>query len=83
MKSVIVHWVEMRTLEVPDECPTDKTEEFEKWLFTHADNHPFCEDPYKVDDCGSLAMRGDTRDFEIVEVTQMLEPEYNEDKSER
>jgi hypothetical protein len=32
MKRIIVHWVEMRTLEVPDDCP-ETIDEFEEWMW--------------------------------------------------
>ncbi len=80
MKSVIVHWVEMRTLEVPDECPTDNVDEFEQYLFDRDQN-----DPYAVKSGDTFAVKANTRDFELVEVTQMSEDKcgVREDKYER
>jgi hypothetical protein len=37
MKRLLVHWVEMRTLEVPDDAP-ETTDEFEEWLWDNGYN---------------------------------------------
>lgn len=63
MKKVLVHWVEMVTLEVPDECPTDNSDDFERWLYDHDKSSL---DIYKYG--ANFVTKADTRDFEIVEV---------------
>ena len=88
MKKVIVHWVEMRTLEVPDECPTDDlttigNDDFEKWLFDHTTGN-INIDPYCLEE---FAVKSSTRDFEIVDVEAIV-PENEkvgggEDKHQR
>lgn len=60
MKRVLVHWVEVRTYEVPDECPTDDTEEFYQWIDENTESN--------VDD---YAISKDSRDLEIVDVEQL------------
>jgi hypothetical protein len=55
MKRLLVHWVEMRTLEVPDNAP-ERTDEFIEWMVVNR-----C-------DRESLAVKADERDFEIVDV---------------
>jgi hypothetical protein len=55
MKRLLVHWVEMRTLEVPDDAP-ERTDEFIEWMVVNR-----C-------DRESLAVKADERDFEIVDV---------------
>ena len=67
MKKVTVHWVEMRTLEVPDECPTDDVDKFEKWLY----DHPMSDYnyPYHITE---YAVKLETRDFEIVDVEAIV-----------
>jgi hypothetical protein len=55
MKRLIVHWVEMRTLEVPDDCP-EKTDEFIEWMVINGHDRE------------ELAVKADERDFEIVDV---------------
>lgn len=72
MKRVLVHWMEVRTLEVPDECPTDDESKFEQWLFDHAKNSPYTDDPYKANDQHTFVTKSDTRDFEIVDVTAIV-----------
>ena len=71
MKKVLVHWVETRTLEVPDECPTDNMDKFEKWLY---DRQIFFlnKDPYSIDDKDSLTVGSERRDFEIVDVEAIV-----------
>ena len=69
MKKVTVHWVEMRTLEVPDECPTDDVDEFNKWMYDRFPLDPF--DPMQIK---NLVVKGDSRDFEIVDV-EVIVPE--------
>ncbi len=67
MKKVIVHCVEVRTLEVPDECPTDDVDEFEKWVYNNIlsmHSHPY-ENP-------KIAVKIETRDFEIVDVEAIV-----------
>lgn len=71
MKKVIVHWVEIRTLEVPDECPTDDVDKFEKWMYTHSPT----SEPYKMFSITepirgkiNFVVKSETRDFEIVSV---------------
>ena len=55
MKRLIVHWVEMRTLEVPDDAP-ETTNEFEEWLW---------ENGYERE---QFVVKADQRDFEVVDV---------------
>ena len=83
-KRVSVHWVEMRTLEVPDECPTDKVEDFERWVYDSASNNPYTSDPYDCDE-KNFVIKSGTRDFEIVDVTPMEEARvgYGEDEHQR
>jgi len=64
MKRVLVHWIEVRTLEVPDQCPTGKVDDFERWLYDHAKN-----DPYAMNGSDMFTVKSSTRDFEIVDVT--------------
>ncbi len=64
MKRVIVHWVEMRTLEVPDECPTDNVDEFEKWIYNNGLG--IHSNPYEK---SGFAIKLDTRNLEIVDVS--------------
>ena len=47
MKRVTVQWVERRTLEVPDDTPTNSIDELHKHL--HTDITPFC---VQMDTCG-------------------------------
>jgi hypothetical protein len=58
MKRLLVHWVEMRTLEVPDNAP-ERTDEFIEWMVVNR-----C-------DRESLAVKADERDFEIVDVPDL------------
>ena len=69
MKKVIVHWVEMRTLEVPDECPTDDVDKFEEFMYNKC-----MEDPYNVNDENSFTVESERKDFEIVDV-EVIVPE--------
>ena len=55
MKHLIVHWVEMRTLEVPDDAP-ESTDAFERWLW---------ENGYTRE---TFVVKADQRDFEVVDV---------------
>ena len=71
MKKVLVHWVEMRTLEVLDECPTDDVNEFEKHLYDRQQMF-FNKDPYSIDDKNSFTVKSETRDFEIVDVEAIV-----------
>ncbi len=74
MKKVIVHWVEMRTLEVPDECPTDDQYAFDEWLNNDCTNNPYCGDPYEYDD-KNYVVETNVRDFEIVDVEAIVPEE--------
>ena len=56
MKHLIVHWIEMRTLEVPDDAP-ETTDEFEEWL---------CVNGYNRE---QFVVKADQRDFEVVDVS--------------
>ena len=69
MKKVTVHWVEMRTLKVPDECPTDDSDEFEKWIYNYSFKDPKRNDPYLYE---GFAVKIETRDFEIVDVEAIV-----------
>jgi len=53
MKKVIVHWVEMQTLIVPDECPTDDAYEMDEWLGANREKY---------------VEKNASRDYEIVDV---------------
>ena len=55
MKRLIVHWVEMRTLEVPDDAP-ESTDAFEEWLWENSYNRE------------QFVVKADQRDFEVVDV---------------
>ena len=55
MKRLIVHWIEMRTLEVPGDCP-ETTDEFEEWLWQNGHTRE------------EFVVNADQRDFEIVDV---------------
>jgi hypothetical protein len=55
MKRLLVHWVEMRTLEVPDNAP-ETTDEFEEWLWDNGYNRE------------QFVVKADQRDFELVDV---------------
>ena len=56
MKHLIVHWVEMRTLEVPDDAP-ESTHEFEEWLWDNGYNRE------------QFVVKADQRDYEVVGVS--------------
>lgn len=56
MKQVIYHWVEMRTLEVPDEAPTDDIYQLFDWID---------EQGKEIED---YTVSSNTRDCEIVNV---------------
>jgi len=64
-KRVVVHWVEMRTYEVPDDAPTNTYEEFRHWLSQKDDSGMYRDDSYMTDE--------DTRDAEIVEVERLID----------
>lgn len=55
MKRMIVHWVEMRTLDVADDAP-ETTNEFIEWMAKNGHDRE------------SLAVNADERDFEVVDV---------------
>ena len=55
MKRVLLHWVEIRTLEVPDDFPTDDVSE----LFEY------------VDSMEKYTVKTDSRDLEIVDVEEI------------
>ena len=59
MKKILVHWVEMRTYELPDEAPTDNEDELFKWIFQH---------PKAKGDLEYFTISADTRDWEIVDI---------------
>lgn len=61
MKQVIYHWVEMRTLEVPDEAPTDDIYKLQDWIYKQGKS---------VDDYTASSK---TRDCEIVDVQEIQE----------
>lgn len=60
MKRVLVHWVEMRTYEVPDDCPTDDTDEFDEWIGQNTGG-----------DTDTFVAKRDSRDYEIVYVEEL------------
>lgn len=64
MKKVLVRWVEMVTLEVPNECPTENVTEFEQWIYDH--DKSLGHEPYSKN--GTFTTEVATRDFEIVNV---------------
>lgn len=71
MKQVVYHWVEMRTLEVPDEAPTDDICRLLDWVDLQTKNNNKTIDDFIV--------KSDTRDFEIVDVQELIdEEEQNE-----
>lgn len=83
MKRVTYHWVEMRMVDVPDECPTDSVQSMKDWVvFTNIETieslgiynqgitatiWPGEHDKYVI--------KKESRDMEIVEVQHMEEPE--------
>lgn len=74
MKKVLTHWVSASTFEVPDECPTDNTDDFERWIIDHDFGK---EDPFLAK--GNFVSDFETRDFEIVSV-ENIEEETEEQK---
>lgn len=57
MKTVNVHWVEMRTYFFPDDAPTDD----ETALSDYVDRHPIAKGDWEY-----FCVRRDMRDWEIV-----------------
>jgi len=57
MKTIIVHWVEMRKYELPEEAPTEKEEDLFNWINQH---------PEAKGDIEFFTVSADTRDWEIV-----------------
>ena len=60
MKRIIVHWVEMETLEVPDECPTKSECKIWEWI----DNNGGTE---------NFSIKRSSRDFQIVDIEEVKE----------
>ena len=60
MKQVLLHWVEMRTLEIPDNFPTEDMEELFEYMDTVGD-----------DSMEKYTVKSDTRDWEIVDVEEI------------
>lgn len=54
MKTITYHWVEMRTVEVPDNCPDEDGWQLKSWLYDHPKDYTL--------------LKSDTRDFEIVDI---------------
>ncbi len=71
MKQVTIHWVEMRIMEIPEQCPTGSFNSMLDWL---ASQSP-CDTPYGHD-LENFTISRDTRDFEIVSV-EKEEPSNN------
>lgn len=61
MKRIVYHYVVMRTLEVPDECPSDNIGNMLEWIGQHRDD--FME---------NHTTKEDTRDWEIVDVEENI-----------
>lgn len=68
MKKVLIHWAEMRTLEVPDECLTDNILDLYDWI---AQQEP-CNTPNGCD-LEKYVTKADSRDCEIVNVEEINE----------
>ena len=67
MVKVLVHWVEMRTYEFPDGCPTDKYE-----LESYIAN--------LEDEVETYEIKSNSRDWEIVSIETT--PNFSEDEDE-
>ncbi len=65
MKKVLIHWVEMRTLEVPDECPTDDISDLYDWIEQ--------QEPPSGCDLENYVTKVDSRDHDIVNVEEINE----------
>jgi hypothetical protein len=65
MKKVLIHWVEMRTLEVPDECPTDTILDLYDWIAQ--------QEPSSRCDLENYVTKVDSRDHEIVNAEEIYE----------
>lgn len=65
MKIVTAHYVQMQTIEVPDDCPTDDIQKMWKWLEENK--------PKEWEAEGEQAFIADeqSRDYEIVDVKQV------------
>jgi len=57
MKTVLVHWVEMRTYVFPGDAPTDN----EDALSEYVDAHPLAKGDWEY-----FCVKRDTRDWEMV-----------------
>ncbi len=57
MKTLVVHWVEMRTYELPDEAPIENEDQLLNWINRH---------PRAQGDMEFFAVSAKTRDWEIV-----------------
>lgn len=57
MKTLTVHWVEMRTYEFPNEAPTDNEEDLINWID---------QNPESRGDWEYFEVSAKTRDWEIV-----------------
>lgn len=79
MKKVLVHWIEMATLEVPDECPTEESSEFERWIYDN--DKSFGHEPYSKN--GTFCVEQGTRDFEIVKVKNIKEETEEETEEQK
>jgi hypothetical protein len=64
-KEVLYHWVEMRKVIVPDECPTDTFADLDLWMSEHGDSKKF-------------TVKIDSRDYEIVDVDYVDDSELAE-----
>ncbi len=58
MKKIIVHWVEMETLEVPSECPTKSERKMWEWIDKHGGTEKF-------------SVKKDSRDFQVVDIEEI------------
>jgi len=58
MKRILTHWVEMETLEVPDECPTEDEQAIMDWIEANGGTEIFC-------------VKRNSRDYEIVTVEEI------------
>lgn len=68
MKRIVYHYVVMRTLEVPDECPSGSIDEVVDWIERQTAHSCFMVG----DTVKDYTIKENTRDCEIVDVRENI-----------
>ena len=60
MKKILIHWVEMETLEVPDDCPTNSERKMWEWIDKNGGMKRY-------------SVKRNSRDFQVVDIEEVEE----------